>query len=190
MLFFLVRQKYWTYLSLKVFLCYRSSREGTIATFLEVNKATSSISKVLIPGIFSWKLCWNDCRSQINVHFKISFQVEKKSAQCKPNLSSEIKSQKYNKNVRINTDLLFPISGMSFQHQKCSMSGASENVVIQVYGYTEDFLMQQSQSSFPDKKVTYSSVHVTLSAENKFQNSATLTNALLSLTSSSFKYSQ
>lgn len=53
--------------------------------------------------------------------------------------------------------------------------GASENVVIQVYGYTEDFDATVSIRSFPDKKVTYSSVHVTLSAENKFQNSATLT---------------
>lgn len=53
--------------------------------------------------------------------------------------------------------------------------GASENVVIQVYGYTEDFDATVSIKSFPDKKVTYSSGHVTLSAENKFQNSATLT---------------
>ena len=48
--------------------------------------------------------------------------------------------------------------------------GASENVVIQVYGYTEEFDATVSIRSFPDKKVTYSSVHVTLSAENKFQN--------------------
>ncbi|XP_043309645.1 complement C5 [Cervus canadensis] len=53
--------------------------------------------------------------------------------------------------------------------------GASENVVIQVYGYTEEFDATISIKSFPDKKVTYSSGHVTLSTENKFQNSATLT---------------
>ena len=53
--------------------------------------------------------------------------------------------------------------------------GAYENVVIQVYGYTEEFDATVSIKSFPDKKVTYSSGHVTLSAENKFQNSATLT---------------
>uniref|UniRef100_A0A8C6E5B4 Complement C5 n=1 Tax=Moschus moschiferus TaxID=68415 RepID=A0A8C6E5B4_MOSMO len=53
--------------------------------------------------------------------------------------------------------------------------GASENVVIQVYGYTEEFDAIVSIKSFPDKKVTYSSGHVTLSTENKFQNSATLT---------------
>ena len=53
--------------------------------------------------------------------------------------------------------------------------GASENVVIQVYGYTEEFDATISIKSFPDKKVTYSSGYVTLSTENKFQNSATLT---------------
>ncbi|XP_019822407.2 complement C5 [Bos indicus] len=53
--------------------------------------------------------------------------------------------------------------------------GAYENVVIQAYGYTEEFDATVSIKSFPDKKVTYSSGHVTLSAENKFQNSATLT---------------
>lgn len=53
--------------------------------------------------------------------------------------------------------------------------GASENIVIQVYGYTEEFDATISIKSYPDKKFSYSSGHVTLSSENKFQNSASLT---------------
>ncbi|XP_014685899.1 complement C5 [Equus asinus] len=53
--------------------------------------------------------------------------------------------------------------------------GASENIVIQVYGYTETFDAAVSIKSYPDKQFTYSSGHVTLSTENKFQNSAILT---------------
>ncbi|XP_006865786.1 PREDICTED: complement C5 [Chrysochloris asiatica] len=53
--------------------------------------------------------------------------------------------------------------------------GASENVVIQVYGYTEAFDATISIKSYPDKKVQYSSGYVHLSPENKFQNSAILT---------------
>uniref|UniRef100_A0A452QL43 Complement C5 n=1 Tax=Ursus americanus TaxID=9643 RepID=A0A452QL43_URSAM len=53
--------------------------------------------------------------------------------------------------------------------------GASENIVIQVYGYTEEFDATISIKSYPDKKFTYSSGHVTLSSENKFQNAAVLT---------------
>uniref|UniRef100_A0A673U5T1 Complement C5 n=1 Tax=Suricata suricatta TaxID=37032 RepID=A0A673U5T1_SURSU len=53
--------------------------------------------------------------------------------------------------------------------------GASENVVIQVYGYTEAFDATISLKSYPDKKFSYSSSYVTLSTENKFQNSAILT---------------
>ncbi|XP_057580194.1 complement C5-like [Hippopotamus amphibius kiboko] len=53
--------------------------------------------------------------------------------------------------------------------------GTSENIVIQVYGYTEEFDATISIKSYPDKKFTYSSGHVTLSAVNKFQNSAFLT---------------
>ncbi|XP_029058501.1 complement C5 isoform X2 [Monodon monoceros] len=53
--------------------------------------------------------------------------------------------------------------------------GASENIVIQVYGYTEEFDATISIKSYPDKKFTYSSGHVILSTVNKFQNSALLT---------------
>ncbi|XP_011948820.1 PREDICTED: complement C5 [Cercocebus atys] len=53
--------------------------------------------------------------------------------------------------------------------------GASENIVIQVYGYTEAFDATISIKSYPDKKFSYSSGHVHLSSENKFQNSAVLT---------------
>ncbi|XP_008053921.1 complement C5 isoform X1 [Carlito syrichta] len=53
--------------------------------------------------------------------------------------------------------------------------GASENVVIQVYGYTEAFDATISIKSYPDKKIHYSSGYVSLSSENKFQNSAVLT---------------
>ncbi|XP_058380728.1 complement C5 [Diceros bicornis minor] len=53
--------------------------------------------------------------------------------------------------------------------------GASENIVIQVYGYTEAFGAAISIKSYPDKQFTYSSGYVTLSTENKFQNSAILT---------------
>ncbi|XP_006191863.2 complement C5 [Camelus ferus] len=53
--------------------------------------------------------------------------------------------------------------------------GASENIVIQVYGYTEAFDATISIKSYPDKKFTYSLGYVSLSTENKFQNSALLT---------------
>ncbi|KAM9207363.1 complement C5 [Dugong dugon] len=53
--------------------------------------------------------------------------------------------------------------------------GGSENVVIQVYGYTEAFDATISIKSYPDKKFQYSSGYVHLSPENKFQNSAILT---------------
>ncbi|XP_074251369.1 complement C5 isoform X3 [Saimiri boliviensis] len=53
--------------------------------------------------------------------------------------------------------------------------GASENIVIQVYGYTEAFDATISIKSYPDKKISYSSGYVHLSSQNKFQNSAVLT---------------
>ncbi|XP_055994674.1 complement C5-like [Sorex fumeus] len=53
--------------------------------------------------------------------------------------------------------------------------GTSQNIVIQVYGYTEAFDATISLKSYPDKKDSYSSGYVRLSAENKFQNSAILT---------------
>ncbi|XP_045369078.2 complement C5 isoform X4 [Camelus bactrianus] len=53
--------------------------------------------------------------------------------------------------------------------------GASENVVIQVQGYTESFPVTIAIKSYPDKSFTYSSGQVYLSPENKFQSSANLT---------------
>uniref|UniRef100_A0A8I3VYP3 Complement C5 n=1 Tax=Callithrix jacchus TaxID=9483 RepID=A0A8I3VYP3_CALJA len=53
--------------------------------------------------------------------------------------------------------------------------GASEKIVIQVYGYTEAFDATISIKSYPDKKISYSSGYVHLSSQNKFQNSAVLT---------------
>ncbi|XP_036915068.1 complement C5 isoform X2 [Sturnira hondurensis] len=53
--------------------------------------------------------------------------------------------------------------------------GASENIVIQVYGYTEAFDAVISIKSYPGKEFSYASESVTLSTENKFQNSAILT---------------
>ncbi|KAM6170534.1 complement C5 isoform 1-T1 [Rhynchocyon petersi] len=53
--------------------------------------------------------------------------------------------------------------------------GGSENVVIQVYGYTEAFDATLSIKSYPDKKFIYSSGHVSLSPDNKFQNAVILT---------------
>ncbi|XP_060056047.1 complement C5 [Erinaceus europaeus] len=53
--------------------------------------------------------------------------------------------------------------------------GASENIVIQVYGYTEAFDATISIKSYPDKKISYSSGYVHLTTENKFQSSAILT---------------
>ncbi|KAI4589347.1 hypothetical protein MJG53_003755, partial [Ovis ammon polii x Ovis aries] len=51
--------------------------------------------------------------------------------------------------------------------------GASENVVIQVYGYTEDFDATVSIRSFPDKKVTYSYGVWTIRAKYKEDFSTT-----------------
>ncbi|XP_047379624.1 complement C5-like isoform X2 [Sciurus carolinensis] len=52
--------------------------------------------------------------------------------------------------------------------------GASENIVIQAYGYTEAFEATVSIKSYPDKKIIYSLGYVILYPENKFQNSAVL----------------
>ncbi|XP_075842100.1 complement C5-like [Microtus pennsylvanicus] len=73
---------------------------------------------------------------------------------------------------------------------KVFQAGASENVVIQVHGYTEAFDATISIRSYPDKKVIYSSGCVNLSPENKFQNSTLLTiqDKQLSEGQSSFSY--
>ncbi|XP_010601243.1 complement C5 isoform X1 [Fukomys damarensis] len=53
--------------------------------------------------------------------------------------------------------------------------GASENIVIQGYGYSEAFDATISIKSYPDKHFNYSSGYVHLSKENKFQNATVLT---------------
>ncbi|KAF5917641.1 hypothetical protein HPG69_013477 [Diceros bicornis minor] len=53
--------------------------------------------------------------------------------------------------------------------------GTSENVVIQVHGYTESFAVTIAIKSYPDRSFTYSFGQVNLSPENKFQSSANLT---------------
>uniref|UniRef100_A0A667H492 Anaphylatoxin-like domain-containing protein n=1 Tax=Lynx canadensis TaxID=61383 RepID=A0A667H492_LYNCA len=53
--------------------------------------------------------------------------------------------------------------------------GASENVVIQVHGYTDSFAVTIAIKSYPDKSFTYSFGEVNLSPENKFQSSVNLT---------------
>ncbi|XP_069332833.1 complement C5-like [Eulemur rufifrons] len=52
--------------------------------------------------------------------------------------------------------------------------GASEYVVVQVYGYTESFAVTIAIKSYPDKSFTYSFGQVSVSPENKFQNSSSL----------------
>ncbi|XP_025028061.1 complement C5 [Python bivittatus] len=54
-------------------------------------------------------------------------------------------------------------------------AGASEQVVIQAYGYTEEFSVTISIKSYPDKKITYAFGTTQLTPANKFQGSVTLT---------------
>ncbi|XP_055994650.1 complement C5-like [Sorex fumeus] len=53
--------------------------------------------------------------------------------------------------------------------------GTSQNVVIQVHGYTESFSVSIALKSYPDKNFTYSHRQVNLSPENAFQSAASLT---------------
>lgn len=87
------------------------------------------------------------------------------------------KNQKYNKLYHIKILVLFfsCFNRYVISAPKVLRVGASENIVIQVYGYTEAFDATISIKSYPDKTFSYSSVYVTLSTENKFQNSAILT---------------
>lgn len=87
------------------------------------------------------------------------------------------KNQKYKKVCPIKTlSLIFSFfNRYVISAPKIFRVGASENIVIQVYGYTEAFDATISIKSYPDKKFSYSSGHVHLSSENKFQNSAVLT---------------
>ncbi|XP_015683531.2 complement C5, partial [Protobothrops mucrosquamatus] len=54
-------------------------------------------------------------------------------------------------------------------------AGASEQVVIQAYGYTEEFSVTISIKSYPDKTMTYAFGTVQLTPANRFQGSVTLT---------------
>nr|XP_033817321.1 complement C5 [Geotrypetes seraphini] len=52
--------------------------------------------------------------------------------------------------------------------------GASENIVIQAFGYQDAFPISISIKSYPDKRTTYASEHVQLSDSNQFQGMVTL----------------
>uniref|UniRef100_A0A669Q5Y1 Complement C5 n=1 Tax=Phasianus colchicus TaxID=9054 RepID=A0A669Q5Y1_PHACC len=53
--------------------------------------------------------------------------------------------------------------------------GTSEKVVVQVFGYENEFAVSLALRSFPDKLVAYSSGHISLNPDNNFQNSVTVT---------------
>ncbi|NWY61327.1 CO5 protein, partial [Chionis minor] len=53
--------------------------------------------------------------------------------------------------------------------------GASEKVVVQAFGYEKEFPVNIAIRSFPDKLAVYSSGHISLTPDNKFQNAVTLT---------------
>lgn len=63
-------------------------------------------------------------------------------------------------------------------------AGASEKVVIQAFGYKEEFPVNIALKSFPDKLVVYSSGRVSLTPANKFQDAVILT-----VRNSDFSYS-
>lgn len=58
---------------------------------------------------------------------------------------------------------------------KIFRAGASEKVVVQAFGYEEEFPVNIALKSFPDKLVEYSSARTSLTPANKFQNAVTLT---------------
>ncbi|XP_013927528.1 PREDICTED: complement C5-like [Thamnophis sirtalis] len=53
--------------------------------------------------------------------------------------------------------------------------GASEQVVIQAYGYTQEFQVTISIKSYPDKTITYAFGTIPMTPANRFQGSVTLT---------------
>ncbi|XP_027741708.1 complement C5 [Empidonax traillii] len=77
--------------------------------------------------------------------------------------------------------LLF--SGTAFSQEKTYVltapkifrAGASQEVVVQAFGYNEEFPVNIALKSFPDKSTVYSSGLITLTPANKFQKSVTLT---------------
>nr|XP_020664785.1 complement C5 isoform X1 [Pogona vitticeps]XP_020664786.1 complement C5 isoform X2 [Pogona vitticeps] len=58
---------------------------------------------------------------------------------------------------------------------KILRAGASEKVVIQAFGYEQEFGVTISVKSFPDKQTTYAFGQTQLTPGNKFQGSVTLT---------------
>ncbi|XP_064583785.1 complement C5 isoform X2 [Zonotrichia leucophrys gambelii] len=77
--------------------------------------------------------------------------------------------------------LLF--SGTTFSQEKTYVltapkiirAGASEKIVVQAFGYQEEFPVSVALKSFPDKLVVYSSARISLTPANKFQDAVTLT---------------
>uniref|UniRef100_A0A803VQQ0 Complement C5 n=1 Tax=Ficedula albicollis TaxID=59894 RepID=A0A803VQQ0_FICAL len=77
--------------------------------------------------------------------------------------------------------LLF--SGTTFSQEKTYVltapkifrAGASEKVVVQAFGYEEEFPVSIALKSFPDKLAVYSSGRISLTPANKFQDAVTLT---------------
>ncbi|KYO23447.1 hypothetical protein Y1Q_0005805 [Alligator mississippiensis] len=74
------------------------------------------------------------------------------------------------------------VCGRSFSQEKTYVVsapkilhvGASEKVVIQAFGYKNEFSVNIAIKSYPDKQTVYSSGRVSLSSANKFQGSVTL----------------
>ncbi|XP_059721229.1 complement C5 isoform X2 [Haemorhous mexicanus] len=77
--------------------------------------------------------------------------------------------------------LLF--SGTTFSQEKTYVltapkifrAGASEKIVVQAFGYQEEFAVIVALKSFPDKLLVYSSAQISLTPANKFQAAVTLT---------------
>uniref|UniRef100_A0A8C3MN54 Uncharacterized protein n=1 Tax=Geospiza parvula TaxID=87175 RepID=A0A8C3MN54_GEOPR len=77
--------------------------------------------------------------------------------------------------------LLF--SGTTFSQEKTYVltapkiirAGASEKIVVQAFGYQEEFPVSVALKSFPDKLVVYSSAPIFLTPANQFQDAVTLT---------------
>ncbi|XP_054854466.1 complement C5 [Eublepharis macularius] len=58
---------------------------------------------------------------------------------------------------------------------KLIRAGASEKMVVQAFGYEQEFPVTISIKSFPDKQITYASGRIQLTPANKFQGFVTLT---------------
>ncbi|KAM4761329.1 complement C5 [Cyanocitta cristata] len=79
--------------------------------------------------------------------------------------------------------ILLLFSGTTFSQEKTYVltapkifrAGASEKVVVQAFGYEEEFPVNIALKSFPDKLAVYSSARISLTPANKFQDAVTLT---------------